>query len=274
MKTILLVIMVLLNTCGLIISGFLLYYLNLLWIIPRYVYTIALPSVLVFLGCIVTIFFIIRRKNWIWGIGGVIIATGVMFLPFTQLENSNISSVMSSPVLKAEQGKSLSEEERILTIILAHQTYKDDKYVVVDPEARFEYFREYGVEDIEYLKEYYSKIHQDCPALVDRLIEVNKEPTRLTLESSQSEGYLIDYDGEFTNDLKEWFTDWEGWRSSHPNFDSFMSVSFPAYDPQTGFVLAYVGITAAPLLGFGDLNLYIYENGKMILIDSYMISIS
>ena len=272
MKTTLLVILVLLNTCGLIISGFLLYYLNLLWIIPRYVLTIALPSTLVFLGCTAAIFLIIRRKNWLWGIANVIIATGVMFLPFTQIANSNISNVMSSPVLKSEQGQSLSEEERILTILLSNQTYKDDKYVVVYPEAHFEYFREYGVEDIEYFKEYYSKIHSDCAALVDRLIEVNKEPTRLTLESSPDDGYLIDYDGEYDN--FDWLRDWEGWRSSHPNFAGFVDVSFPAYHSHTGFVLIYVGFTAAPLLGFGDLNLYRYENGKMILIDSYMISIS
>ena len=124
------------------------------------------------------------------------------------------------------------------------------KYVVVEPVYKIEGYEENIQHSIGKISPIYSN-------LIERLYEINKTPPSFTLKSSPDNGYLIDYDGEFASLFEKGGSGWNGWRSSYPNATCNVEVSFPAYDPSSGFALVYVGWQGDYLFGRGDIISYI-----------------
>lgn len=101
----------------------------------------------------------------------------------------------------------------------------------------------------------------------------NMLPSRLTLKSSLEDGYYIDYDGRFEKCRqqvsKKAYRD-GGWaaftRENFPRFNTFLTMSRPAYDPQTGLALVLVSVKCAgDMAGEGQTILYLlqYKDAKL-----------
>lgn len=99
----------------------------------------------------------------------------------------------------------------------------------------------------------------DFSNLVDKLFDVNTNHPPLTIKSCIPEGYfVIDYE-TYINFLevvsKDVYERGSGWREfefyNFPHFQVVLTVSLPAYDPETGFALLYVNYTykAGPTYG-------------------------
>lgn len=112
--------------------------------------------------------------------------------------------------LSTETNKATEEENKILTLILK-RSYTDGGYTVVAPDTElWDPFSDDPKEidqDKKQISEQLKTEDVDVSRLVDRLFKRNKNPVRLTLESSPCEGYLIDYDGRY----ERYFENGGGW---------------------------------------------------------------
>ena len=148
------------------------------------------------------------------------------------------------------------------------QDLKDDPpYTVVAPQTSFGLEVPNDPNEVEQCKKHIKedlKIRgYDLTEVIDLLFERNKTSVRLTLESSRTHGYIVDYDGERDKYFKKDGGGWEKWYKDHPRSTGFTSVSLPAYDPKTGIVLVYEGIMHDGTFGSGGFIAYKYKRGKL-----------
>ena len=155
-----------------------------------------------------------------------------------------------------------------------------EDYVIVNPETSIYNFFSYS--DWENLtarlKTEYSRIGYEISELIDKFFEINSSPSLLTIKSSMNERYYINHDGKFyTYQMevgKNWYQKGSGWLAFideyFPHFNSFLDLSKPAYDPETGYVLIYefcASFWGTSGHGSGYLCLMKYQDGNLTEVD-------
>ena len=166
---------------------------------------------------------------------------------------------------------SYPEEYNQILALLLKTNETDGNYTVVDPKTSI------GTEFLDTEEEKknfiinvatrFRNVTYDFSGLAIKLYEINLKYKYLTLQSSIDDGYYVDYDGKFSQYFTKDGGGWEKWHREYPEAHGSTSVSLPAYDPQTGYVLVYIGTQYDWLMGQGVLGLYKYIDGQLINID-------
>jgi hypothetical protein len=247
-----------LNVVAFLILAVLFFYSSDLdWGITKEAFTWGLPLLIAAILTLIGGIFTVTRKNWRWGVSSLAVAVAA-FIYLGMVLHFCCYAFLAEPV-NAPQESPVTEEDKILVLIISDKLYKpedDCSYNVVYPETWCPYL----ISDIS-LKEYFKERGYDFDKLVDLLFELNQEPVRLTLKSSPEEGYYIDYDSKFK---RYW---WFRLHLLRPHAAAKVNVSMPAYDAETGYVLAYLSNYSAGDAGIVALMAYKYEDGKLTLID-------
>jgi hypothetical protein len=171
-------------------------------------------------------------------------------------------------------------ENKILTKYLDYPDF-NGYFTIVNPEASLwgiDYDKELWKEQIKIFLYDYDDI---VNSLVDELFDLNANPIPLSIKSSITEGYYINYDGKFGQYQKEVsqgvYEKGSGWGTflykNFPHFQSDLIISLPAYDPETGYVLLYVFSTGWKGPEDGDgwpfIVLMKYEDGNLTKVFSH-----
>jgi hypothetical protein len=188
-----------------------------------------------------------------------------------------VALILTAPVLWAADNRTTDEENKILCLVLK-RPFADGGYTVVDPETRLSHLEGDDAKEIRQSKRYIAAHLQTngivVTKLVDQLFERNKKPGRLTIKSSLTDGYVIDFDGKYAKYFEKGGGGWEQWYKENPKAHGNTTVSLPVYDPRTGLVLVYTGTQSHWLAGSGWVILYRYENGGLKEINRVMMWIS
>lgn len=169
-----------------------------------------------------------------------------------------------------------AERNEVLRLVLQTE-YQDGGFTVVDPMTSLGL----GSEDAESWASNLARNQSDpeldkavIESLLNKLIELNKKPQRLTIDSSPSDGYLIDYDGKFDKYFEDGGGGWDQWYKENPKAHGSTQVSLPACDQDSGLAVVYKGTQSHWLAGAGYLILYRYESGKLNELNRLMLWIS
>jgi hypothetical protein len=157
----------------------------------------------------------------------------------------------------------------IVEYFLADHAMKE-YYNVFEPELSLPV----GWDQEENVRAEYRRQGLSIDHLVSSLSEVNQKPTLLNIPSSTERGYLIDYNGKFESYFEKDGGGWVQLRQENPQVQAIVNLSVPAYDPRTGLMMIYVGWAGDSFLGEGNVLVYKYVFGKMILVTSLVIWIS
>jgi hypothetical protein len=158
-------------------------------------------------------------------------------------------------------------EEEIIRYLLT-QYYEKDRYDIFNPEMALDPCIKKNM-----LRSFFQRDGLNVDSLVNELFAKNIKSVRMSIPSAPEKGYLIDYDGKFQYYLKH-INGWGQLRNENPGARSMVYLSVPAYDPNTGLVLIYIGWASDGLLGSGDVILYKYIFGRLLEIDSVTVWIS
>jgi hypothetical protein len=269
------VILIVLNLIALaIIGGTYFYGFDLQWGFNKTAFTWGLPLLIGFFIVISGIFFSLKNNKWVAGIASLFV--GVLVIVYFQVLISTVDIAVLDEPAPPQANISLNEEEKILTLILANLDQENDRngFTVVNPIAKIACVDYMDSQEVEVfkneLKEYqnYSKPMSD---LIDKLFELNKEPTILNLSSNLEAGYFIDKKRKFLRYINkdpergmgEPDTSMVRWDRYHPLANGPLQVSIPAYDRDTGVVI--LSITGTEEFG-GTLNpffIYKYKDGNL-----------
>ena len=109
--------------------------------------------------------------------------------------------------------------------------------------------------------------------LVDQLFERNKmsgtkKAPQLSLASSATNGYVVDYDSKYGKYFRNDGGSWARFYGENPKARGIVTISLPAYDDKTGLALVYRGTHEHGLRGWGEVILYKYEKGKLRKLNS------
>ena len=173
----------------------------------------------------------------------------------------------------------MTDQEGVILALVLRQSYTDEGYTVVSPEATLLHHMIAGdaekvKQSKKYIREHLQTNGVDVAKLVDRLFERNKKAVRLLIKSSRKDGYIIDYDGKHEKYFKQDGGGWEEWYKENPNAHGMTTVSLPVYDEKSGLVLVYTGTQAGGLAGAGWMILYKYEKGELKELKKVMMWIS
>jgi len=172
----------------------------------------------------------------------------------------------------------ISEQEASLLALVLRQVYTDGGYTVVTPEAALSHMDTGSQEEIaqykQYLEEEFRLNGVEVGPLVGRLLERNKTTVPLTIPSNQEQGYLVDYDGKFSNYFEEDGGGWEKWYEENPLAHGSTTISVPVYDEDSGHIMFYMGTQSHWMLGSGWIILLSYIDGKLTEVTRVMIWIS
>lgn len=177
-----------------------------------------------------------------------------------------ICVIVSAFCLWANDGKQ-TDDNSILALVLT-RSYDDEGFTVVAPETAFSHNNLNDPKEAGLTKDYLLKNIKiegcDISLLIDRLIERNKKPVRLTLKSSPEKGYVVDYEGKYKKYFEKDGGGWEKWYKENPKAHGSTHVSLPVYDSKSNIVLVYVGTQVHWLAGCGFVIAYRYEDGKLV----------
>jgi hypothetical protein len=246
----------------LILAALYFYSFDLQWGINKEAFTWGLPLLIAAIFTLIGIIFTVTRKNWRWGVSSLAAAVAA-FIYLGMVLHFCCYAFLAEPV-NAPQESPITEENKILALILSEEIEDDCSYTIVCPETQ----PPYKIINISHLKEHLNESDYDLDNLADQLFELNQEPVRLTLKSSPEEGYYIDYDGRF---------DGYGWFRLHllrPHATGYTYVSMPAYDAETGYVLVYLAYQNGPMAGAGFIVAYKYEGGKLTNLGAVLLWLS
>jgi hypothetical protein len=163
-------------------------------------------------------------------------------------------------------------DEEIISLVLAYfpkNFWGDDEHIIlVNPETL--------TCGSGSASEIFKKKGYDFDKLLKKLADINTESVMLGIESSPENGYIIDYENKFHNYINDeyHYTDWNRFYSENPEVGAYVSISIPAYDRNTGFVLVKLEFWLGNLSGAGFVNAYKYTSGKLELIDYVLIWVS
>jgi hypothetical protein len=96
----------------------------------------------------------------------------------------------------------------------------------------------------------------DAERLLDLLLKRNKKSSRLTLMSSQENGYFVDYEKKYFPYFQGNEGDWRRMYADFPKITGVKHVSLPAHDPASMIVLIYTCRQAMPASGSGHICVY------------------
>lgn len=161
------------------------------------------------------------------------------------------------------------EEVRLLKLVL-HKFTPRRGYIVVSPQSTLtEGLSEPGTAD--WLKKTFEgRLRRKDPVvdqLVDQLIARNRQPVPLPLKPDKKARYVVD-DGTYEKYLAENGGGWEKLHADHPMMRNITELSLPAYDPDSGLALVYLGKTWGTREGGGGLILFRYATTRMVVISS------
>ncbi len=171
----------------------------------------------------------------------------------TKLAAALVALVLASTGGWAAEDKATEEENTILTLVLK-RSYTDGGFTVVSPVTTVCNLDSGGG----------GESANKTKKLADGTsVKRNKAPVRLSLPSAPEQGYLIDYDGKFSNYFKKGGGGWEQWYAENPTAHGSTTVSIPVYDEVTGHVTVCMGTQTGWLAGKGWVILYRYANGQL-----------
>jgi hypothetical protein len=188
-------------------------------------------------------------------------------------------------------------ENEILQKFLSSLNEHDGNIIVISPTTISEFIDVNSPYTAGYLSEWSSNVTEcDIFALVDKYNEINKDSELLTIKSSLTEGYYVNFDNKLEKYLAElrggyydeeencicintddggviyMYTGGSWWGYDLKRFQKRFDVSIPAYDPITGYVLIYSYCEDRVSIE-GTMNLMKYEDGILSKVKSeYLIS--
>jgi hypothetical protein len=279
LKTGLNVCLILLGVFNLIVVVASYYYgFDLQWGLHKSALTWGSPLLLSGVVILILIFLNIKQNKWIIGAVGCLIGF-LAIAYFNILINSTDITFLDQDV-NHPANTSLTEEEKIVSLILSNRNKEPGHFIVVYPEKDFHFF--FGSnpqESEEYKNEIKKHIKYDpyLSGMIDKLFELNKQPYKLSLPSNIQKGYYIDYPDKFKYYLpKKIYFGFQTppdsllnadymlfWREYHPLAEGPVGISKPYYDPKTGLVLAYVeGIKFEQSANYA-ITVFKYQEGKL-----------
>jgi hypothetical protein len=237
------------------------------------------PLLLSICGILILILINIKFNKWIIGAAGCLI--GFLAIAYFNILINSTDIALLDQNVNPTANTSLTEEEKIVTLILSNMNKEPGHFMVVYPSKNFHYIFGSNPQEAEEKKNEMKEFIENDPymsGLIDKLFELNKQPYKLSLPSNLQEGYYIDYPEKFKNYI--WRKNDIGfyshrWDSYHPLADGPVSISKPYYDPKTGLVLAYVeGINPSPnyaITVFKYLDGKIERTGFLLTTDTFII---
>lgn len=211
------------------------------------------------------------KTNWKWGIAGICLA--ILAIPYTNILLNSYSYVLLPQ--QTSTNHILSPEDQIMKQLILSEVSSvnknDNTYLVVNPDASVEGSLSVGLDQIAKVSDKYG---YDFRSLFNRLLENNKDSVRMQINSSIKDGYYIDYDNIFSKDESEYSYDWPSWYVFRPQVSGCMNLSFPAYDPETGYVMVFVKTESGESTWGGYFSIFKYLDGKLILVENLMIYIT
>lgn len=231
-----------------------------------------LPLLIISLFVLIAGVFTWKKVSWKWGSTGL--ALMVIAFVYTNVLFNSYSYVL---LPAQEKHENLSIEDKILSQAVsdrlgAQSGSKENHYTVVYPGTSMPFID--VATKTSTIEEFSDKYGYDFTYLITRLVETNRESTRLNIDSSVYDGYYVDYDGVFsryvTNDE---YSGWLRLQKFRPQVRGFSSISLPAYDSESGYVLIYTGNRMNSITRYsfgGDISIYRYIDGELIFLD-YMI---
>jgi hypothetical protein len=188
----------------------------------------------------------------------------------------SIALVLTRASLHEQHATAPDEDNKILVLVLK-QANSGKGYTVVSSETTLPHADATDPDEVsqskKYIREHLKADRVHVSKLVDQLFERNRTPVRLSIKSSRSDGYVIDYEGKFDR----YFTKAGGWdqlRKENPSARGMTRVSLPAYDASSGFLLIYTGTQYDWLMGSGWIVLYKYDKGKLQALKKVMLWVS
>jgi hypothetical protein len=240
---------------------------DLQWGFHKSALTWGSPLLLSALGILILILINIKFNKWIIGAVGCLIGF-LAIAYFNILINSTDVALLDQNVNPTDNA-SLTEEEKIVSLILSDRNEEPDHFMVVYPSKDFHYIFGSNPQEAEEKKNEMKEFIENDPymsGLIDKLFELNNQPYKLSLPSNLEKGYYVDYPQIFKNYIWRWngmgFYS-HRWNTYHPLADGPVSISKPYYDPETGLVLAYVEGIKFEQSQYGDVTVFSYKDGKL-----------
>jgi hypothetical protein len=103
--------------------------------------------------------------------------------------------------------------------------------------------------------------------LIENLLLKNKEECEINIKSSQSNGYIIDYDLNYEKYFYKNGGGWEQWYIDHPNAYGYTSISLPFYDKERNLIIIYIGTQDHWLAGAGGLVIFQLVDNELVEIE-------
>jgi hypothetical protein len=156
----------------------------------------------------------------------------------------------------AKPTNSITEED--LIPLLFTDNHVEGRYFLVNP-VMYMPQQFFNITEIE---SEFKKQGYDFSSLLKIFHERNTKEIRMNIPSSQSEGYVIDYEDIMSNyDLP---LGWTKLREDYPNLQCIITISVPVYDPRSNIFLVYLGWVGNGLFGSGDIYAFRVINGKLM----------
>jgi hypothetical protein len=240
---------------------------DLQWGFHNSALTWGLPLLLSVPVILILTFLNIKLNKWIVGTAGCLL--GFLTIAYFNILINSTEIALLDQDLNHPVQTSLTEEEKIVSLILSNRNEEPGHFMVVYPSQDFHYiFASNPQEAEEYKNEMKTYIKNDpyTSGMIDKLFELNKQPYKLSLPSNLEKGYYVDYPQIFKNYIWRW----NGlgyyslrWETYHPLAEGPVRISKPYYDPETGLVLTYVTGINFEQSQYGDVTVFSYKDGKI-----------
>lgn len=169
-----------------------------------------------------------------------------------------------------------ASEDQMATLL--KQVFGNGSYTVISPETCISQVDVENRKELEKTKKYIVKNLKirkyNSAELVKALFAYNTKPGRLSLKSSEKDGYLVDYEGAYAKYFEENGGGWEKLRKDHPSANGMTTLSIPAFDKKHNIFLLYIGTQYDYLAGSGNIVAFKVENGKIRELSRVMLWIS
>lgn len=157
---------------------------------------------------------------------------------------------------------SAAEEENAILAQALKQPFTGGGYTIVNPMTNLP-INESALREKRYIAEQLQSNYPVVLNLLDQLIARNGRSAWLSLKSSEKDGYLIDYTGEYKKYLQGDGAGWDRLYHDHPKAHGYTTVSLPVHDQKTGLVLLYKATQSHAQTGTGWIILYKYDSGRL-----------